>query len=128
MLSAEMFKKIGESSCREEKELLCSLNGISSEEFERLWPLEKFGRAVLEHDIILLQVEHLFEANPAYFDSEEKGPRMTHSLVITYTTPISDVISPRSEYYESSRIEVNWLEMTPSLEKAIHEAFTARRG
>ena len=130
MLTVEEFTAIAEVETEEERQILCGIHDISYETFLRLWPIEKFGRAALEHDIMLLQVEHVFQANPAYFDPEDKGPRMTHSLVITYTTPISDSISLRmlnSEYRES-RIEVNELEVTPSLEKAIHEAFKARRG
>ena len=130
MLTVEEFTAIADVETEEERQILCGIHDISYETFLRLWPIEKFGRAALEHDIMLLQVEHVFQANPAYFDSEDEGPRMTHSLVITYTTPISDSISLRmlnSEYRES-RIEVNDLEVTPSLEKAIHEAFDARRG
>lgn len=130
MLTVEEFTAIAEVETEEERQILCGIHDISYETFLRLWPIEKFGRAALEHDIILLQVEHVFQANPAYFDPEDEGPRMTRSLVITYTTPISDSISLRmlnSEYRES-RIEVNELEVTPSLEKAIHEAFKARRG
>ena len=130
MLTVEEFTAIADVETEEERQILCGIHDISYETFLRLWPIEKFGRAALEHDIMLLQVEHVFQTNPAYFDPEDEGPRMTHSLVITYTTPISDSISLRmlnSEYRES-RIEVNELEVTPSLEKAIHEAFDARRG
>lgn len=130
MLTIEEFTAIADAKSEEERQILCEIHDISYEAFSRLWPIEKFGRAALEHDIILLQVEHVFQTNPAYFDPEDKGPRMTHSLVITYTTPISDSISLgmlNPEYHES-RIEVNELEVTPSLEKAIHEALTSRRG
>ena len=129
MPTVEEFTTIADAKSEEERQILCRIHDISYETFLRLWPIEKFGRAALEKNIILLQVEHAFQANPAYFDPEDKGPRMTHSLVITYTTPISDSISLRMlnpEYHES-RIEVNWLEVTPSLEKAIHEALTGRR-
>ena len=128
MLTAEEFTMIAGAESEEERRLLCGIHDISYECFERLWPIEKFGRAALEHDIMLLQVEHVFQANPAYFDPEEKGPRMTHSLVITYTTPISDSISLRmlnSEYHES-RIEVNELEVTPSLKEAIDQSLGMR--
>lgn len=130
MLTVEEFTAIAEVETEEERQILCGIHDISYETFLRLWPIEKFGRAALEHDIILLQVEHVFQANPAYFDPEDKGPRMSHSLMITYTNPISDSISLRMlnpEYHES-RVEVNELDVTPSLEKAIHEALGARRG
>ena len=72
----------------------------------------------------------MFEANPAFFDPEDKSSRVSHSLLITYTTPISDSMPLRMMNSDRipDRIEVNWLEMTPSLKKAMHEAFTARRG
>jgi len=128
MLTVEEFTAIAEVETEEERQILCGIHDISYETFLRLWPIEKFGRAALEHDIMLLQVEHVFQANPAYFDPEDKGPRMTHSLVITYTTPISDSISLRmlnSEYRES-RIEVNELELTPSLKEAIDQSLGMR--
>lgn len=130
MLTVEEFTAIAGAGSEEERQILCEIHDISYETFLRLWPIEKFGRAALEHDIILLQVEHVFQANPAYFDLEEKGSRMIHSLVITYTTPISDAIPLRMLNSDRipDRIEVNWREVTPSLEKAIHEAFAARRG
>ena len=128
MLTAAEFTLIAEAESEEAKKLLCGIHDISYETFERLWPIEKFGRKALEHDIILLQVEHVFQANPAYFDPEEKGPRMTHSLVITYTTPISDSISLRvlNQGYHESRIEVNELEVTPSLKEAIDVSLGGR--
>jgi hypothetical protein len=130
MLTVEEFTTIADANSEEERRILCGIHDISYETFSKLWPIEKFGRAALEHDIILLQVEHVFQANSAFFDLYDKGPRMSHSLVITYTTPISDSIYMsmlNSEYHES-RIEVNWLEVTPSLEKAIYEALKAGRG
>lgn len=128
MLTVEEFTTIADAKSEEERQILCGIHDISYETFLRLWPIEKFGRAVLEHDIILLQVEHVFQANPAYFDPEEKGPRMTHSLVITYTTPISDSISLRmlNQGYHESRIEVNELEVTPSLKEAIDQSLGMR--
>ena len=130
MLTAEEFTAIADAKSEEEKKLLCGLSGISYDTFSRLWPIEKFGRAALKHDIILLKIEHVVQANPAYFDPEENSSRMIHSLVITYTTPISGSISlrmPNSGYYENDTIEVNWLEVTPSLEKAIYEALAPKR-
>lgn len=129
MLTVEEFTIIANAKSEEERRILCGIHDISYETFSRLWPIEKFGGAALEHDVILLQVEHVFQANAAYFDPEDKGPRMSHSLVITYTTPISDSITLsilNSEYYES-KVEVNWLEVTPSLEKAIYEVLNDRR-
>ena len=129
MPTVEEFTAIADAKSEEERQILCGIHDISYETFSRLWPIEKFGRAALEHDIILLKIEHVFQANPEYFDSEEMDSRMIHSLVITYTTPISDSISLRMlnpEYHESI-IEVNWLEVTPFLEKAIHEALELRR-
>ena len=128
MLTVEEFTLIAEAESEEAKKLLCGIHDISYETFERLWPIERFGRKALEHDIILLQVEHVFQANPAYFDPEDKGPRMTHSLVITYTTPIRDSISLRmlNQGYHESKIEVNVLEITPSLKEAIAMSLGAR--
>ena len=128
MLTVEEFTLIAEAESEEAKRLLCGIHDISYETFERLWPIEKFGRKALEHDIILLQVEHVFQTNPAYFDPEDKGPRMIHSLVITYTTPIRDSISLRmlNQGYHESRIEVNVLEITPSLKEAIAISLGAR--
>ena len=123
MLTVEEFTAIADAKSEEERQILCGIHDISYETFSRLWPIEKFGRAALEHDIILLKIEHVFQANPAYFDSEEKGSGMIHSLVITYTTQIPDTIG-----YHESTIEVNDLEMTPSLEKAIYEALNIKRG
>ena len=131
MLTVEEFTAIADAKSEEERRILCGIHDISYETFSRLWPIEKLGRAALEHDIILLKIEHVVQANPAYFDPEEKNSRMIHSLVITYTTPISGSISLRmlnSGYHEKGTIEVNWLEVTPSLEKAIYEAFNAKRG
>lgn len=130
MLTAEEFTTIAGVESEEERQILCGIHDISYETFLRLWPIERFGRKALEHDIILLRVEHVFQANPAYFDPEDKGSRVTHSLVITCTTPISDSISLRMlnpEYHES-RVEVNWLDVTPSLEKAIMLALKPKRG
>ena len=130
MLTVEEFTAIADAKSEEERQILCRIHDIRYETFYRLWPIEKFGRAVLEHDIILLQVEHVFQANPAYFEPEENGSRMIHSLVITYTTQIPDTISLRmlNFGYHESTLEVNELEMTPSLEKAIYEALNAKRG
>lgn len=128
MLTVEEFTAIADAKTEEERQILCGIHDISYETFSRLWSIEKFGRAALEYSIILLQVERVFQHNPACFDPVENGSRMTHSLVITYTTPISGSISLgelNPEYHES--IEVNWLEVTPSLEKAIHEALAPRR-
>lgn len=130
MLTIEEFTTIAGVESEEERQILCEIHDISYETFLRLWPIERFGRYVLAGNIRLLNVEHVFQANPTYFDLEDKGLRMTHSLVITYTTSISDSISLRMlnpEYHEN-RIEVNELEVTPSLEKAIYEALTPRRG
>lgn len=130
MPTVEEFTAIADAKSEEERQILCGIHDISYETFSRLWPIEKFGRAALKHDIILLKIEHVVQANPAYFDPEENSSRMIHSLVITYTTPISGSISLRmlnSGYYENDTIEVNWLEVTPSLEKAIHEALAPRR-
>ena len=129
MLTAEEFTAIAGAKTEEERQILCRVHDISYETFLRLWPIEKFGRDVLARNMILLNVEHVFQANPAYFDPEDKGPRMTHSLVITYTTPISDSISlgMLNPEYNESKIEVNELEVTPSLEKAMHEALAPRR-
>lgn len=128
MLTAEEFTTIADAKSEEERQILCGIHDISYETFLRLWPIEKFGRAALKHDIILLQVEHVFQANPAYFDPKDKGPRMIHSLVITYTTPISDSISLRvlNQGYHESRIEVNELEVTPSLKEAIDQTLGMR--
>ena len=130
MLTVEEFTAIADAKSEEERQILCGIHDISYETFSRLWPIEKFGRAALEHDIILLKIEHVVQANPAYFDPEEKDSRMIHSLVITYTTPIPGSISLRmlnSGYHENGTIEVDWLDVTPSLEKAIHEALAPRR-
>ena len=130
MPTVEEFTAIADAKSEEERQILCGIHDISYETFSRLWPIEKFGRAALKHDIILLKIEHVVQANPAYFDPEENSSRMIHSLVITYTTPISGSISlrmPNSGYHENDTIEVNWLEVTPSLEKAIHEALAPRR-
>ena len=118
MLTVEEFTAIADAKSEEEKKLLCGLHGISYDTFSRLWPIEKFGRAALKHDIILLKIEHAFQT------------KMIHSLVITYTTQIPDTISLRmlNFGYHESTLEVNELEMTPSLEKAIYEALNARRG
>ncbi len=134
MLSVEEFTAIADVETEEEQQILCEVYDIRYEIFLRLWPIEKFGRDVLAGYIRLLNVEHVFQANPAYFDLEEedKGLKMSHSLLITYTTSGFSAKSASLRYlnpeYHESRIEVNWLEVTPSLEKAIHEAFTARRG
>lgn len=130
MPTVEEFTAIADAKSEEERQILCGIHDISYETFSRLWPIEKFGRAALKHDIILLKIEHVVQANPAYFDPEENSSRMIHSLVITYTTPISGSISLRmlnSGYHENCTIEVNWLEVTPSLEKAIHEALAPKR-
>ena len=128
MLTVEEFTQIASLDTEEEQRLLCGLHDISYETFSRLWPIEKLGRLALEHDIILLRVEHVFQANPAYFDPEDKGPRMSHSLIITYTTPISDTISLRSLNYGNpeSKIEVSDWELTPSLREAIDKTLGAR--
>ena len=129
MLTVEEFTAIADAKSEEERQILCGIHNISYETFSRLWSIEKFGRAALKHNIILLKIEHTIQTNPAYFDSEEKGSGMIHSLVITYTTQIPGSISLRmlnSGYHEST-IEVNELEVTPSLEKAIHEALAPRR-
>ena len=123
MLTVEEFTAIADAKSEEERQILCGIHDISYETFSRLWPIEKFGRAALKHNILLLKIEHVVQANPAYFDSEEKGSGMIHSLVITYTTQIPDTIG-----YHESTIEVNDLEMTPSLEKAIYEALNTKRG
>ena len=123
MLTAEEFTAIADAKSEEERQILCGIHDISYETFSRLWPIEKFGRAALKHNIILLKIEHTIQTNPAYFDSEEKGSGMIHSLVITYTTQIPDTIG-----YHESTIEVNDLEMTPSLEKAIYEALSIKQG
>lgn len=130
MLTVEEFTAIADAKSEEKKKILCGLHGISYDTFSRLWPIEKFGRAALKHDIILLKIESVFQTNPAYFDPEENGSRMIHSLVITYTTQIPDTISLRmlNFGYHESTLEVNELEMTPSLEKAIYEALNAKRG
>ena len=130
MPTVEEFTAIADAKSEEERQILCGIHDISYETFSRLWPIEKFGRAALKHDIILLKIEHVVQANPAYFDPEENSSRMIHSLVITYTTPTSGSISLRmlnSGYYENDTIEVNWLEVTPSLEKAIYEALAPKR-
>lgn len=129
MLTVEEFTVIASAKSEEERRILCGIHDISYETFSRLWPIEKFGRAALGHDIILLNVEHVFQADSAFFDPEDKGPRMSHSLIITYTTPISDSItlSILNSEYRESKVEVNWLEVTPSLEKAIYEALNVRR-
>lgn len=128
MLTAEEFTVIADAKSEEERQILCEIHDISYETFSRLWPIEKLGRLALEHDIILLRVEHVFQANPAYFDPEDKGPRMSHSLIITYTTPISNTISLRSLNYGNpeSKIEVSDWEMTPSLREAIDKSLGAR--
>ena len=132
MLTVEEFTAIADAESEEERQILCGIHDISYETFLRLWPIERFGRDVLAGNMRLLNVEHVFQANPAYFDPEDKGPRMTHSLLITYVDSRLSAMSITLRYlnpeYHESRIEVNWLEVTPSLEKAIHEALTARRG
>lgn len=121
MLTVDEFTAIANVESIEEKKMLCGIYDISYETFSRLWPIEQFGRAVLEYDIILLQIEHVFQANPAYFDPEDQGPRMFHFLVITYS---NSVHSPtlaflNSDYSRENRITVDEVDVTPSLEKAI---------
>ena len=111
MLTIEEFTAIADAKSEEERQILCGIHDISYETFSRLWPIEKFGRAALKHNILLLKIEHVFQA------------KMTHSLVITYTTQIPDTIG-----YHESTIEVNCLDVTPSLEKAIYEALNIKRG
>ena len=132
MLSIEEFTAIASAESEEERQILCGIHDISYETFLRLWPIERFGRYVLAGNIRLLNVEHVFQANPTYFDPEDKGSGMSHSLLITYIASEFSAKSASLRYlnpeYHESRIEVNWLEVTPSLEKAIHEALTPRRG
>ena len=132
MLTAEEFTAIADAETEEERQILCEIHDISYETFFRLWPIELLGRDVLAGNMHLVNVEHVFQADPACFDFEVKGPRMSHSLVITYATSKFDARSATLRYlnpkYHESKIEVNMLDMTPSLEKAIHEAFAARRG
>ena len=131
MLSIEEFTAIASAESEEERQILCGIHDISYETFLRLWPIERFGRYVLAGNIRLLNVEHVFQANPTYFDPEDKGPGMSHSLLITYIASEFSAKSASLRYlnpeYHENRIEVNWLEVTPSLEKAIHEALTSRR-
>ena len=104
MLSAEMFKKIGESSCGEEKELLCNLNGISFEEFERLWPLEKFGRDILDSKIILVQTEFQDFHDP-----------FRAKVSIWWYSNINFLISSTGANYT----EIRMADVTPSLSRAL---------
>ena len=83
MPTVEEFTAIADAKSEEERQILCGIHDISYETFSRLWPIEKFGRAALKHDIILLKIEHVVQANPAYFDPEENNSRMIHSLAIT---------------------------------------------
>lgn len=131
MLTAEEFTAIADAKFEEERQVLCTVYNINYETFQRLWPIEQFGRDVLAGNMILLNIEHTFQSNLACFDPEGKNSSVIHSLMITY---VAREFSPKSssmnffepEYHESM-IEVNYLDVTPSLEKAIYEALANRR-
>lgn len=117
MLTAEEFTAIAGAKSEEERQVLCTVYNINYETFLRLWPIEQFGRDVLAGNMILLKIEHTFQSNLACFDLEGKSSSVTHSLMITYAAPGLNFVQP--EYHKSmeSMIEVNWLDMTPSLER-----------
>lgn len=130
MLTAEEFTAIAGAKSEEERQVLCTVYNINYETFLRLWPIEQFGRDVLAGNMILLKIEHTFQSNLACFDPEGKSSSVTHSLMITYAAPGFNFFQPeyhKSMEYDKSMIEVNWLDVTPSLERAIHEALAPRR-
>ena len=125
MLTVEEFTAIADAKSEEEKKILCGLHGINYDTFSRLWPIERFGRDVLAGNTILLSFDHMFQANPEHFDLEVTSPRMTHSLRITYVAKTALGFFDL-ECHEST-LEVNWLDVTPSLERAILKATTGRQ-
>lgn len=126
MLTTEEFTAIASAKSEEERQVLCTVHNVSYETFSRLWPIEQFGRDVLAGNMILLKIEHIFPTSPVGFDPEGKSLRVTNSLLVTYLKSSSMNFFSEPEYHESM-IEVNWLDVTPSLEKAIHEALANRR-
>lgn len=113
MLSAEMFRKIGNSDCREEKELLCSLNGISLEEFERLWPLEKLGQDILESKTIVARID--WSCPELMLGSRNE---VFHNL---YETKVAIWYFSSDDYFNApaDHIEFSVEDITPSMNRAL---------
>lgn len=121
MLTVEEFTAISDAESVEEKKILCRIHDISYETFSRLWPIEQFGRDVLAGKMFLMNIEQVFQTNPAYLDSKDQSLRMSHFLVITYSNPVHSpsLAFLNLKYCKENTITVDEMDVTPSLERAI---------